>query len=154
MFKKLLSILILILITVPVLAQQGGDGNEGNGAQFLDYSTVSGIGFDTGGWFCEGVSYDAFNTFGWTRYKEGWLDVQSHILDDDADILVSKYYNPPELWIGTGRLNITFGPELKLNFRVNGTITSNVTGETQSVRCQLVVTEDGITEKRVISFGD
>jgi len=143
--KSIVIFALLLLLTIPVLAQQGGNSNQGNGATFTDnfFSTFS-LGVP-GGPICIARLTTIADVNNWIRFNPNG-SVTIHWVGRDATI---EFYaegasDENDVWVGPGSTNLhyTLGETERFVWHARGRVTHQFTGETRDVMCKVVANGD------------
>lgn len=134
--------LLMLFLLIPAVAQQGGDGNAGNGATFIDnFFTTFDIGIPGGPiCFAQLTTIDDVNN--WIRFNpDGSATV--HWVDREATIAfyAEGFVDESDIWVGSGSTNLHYelGETDRFTWSARGTVTHQITDETRDVICHVVV---------------
>jgi hypothetical protein len=128
------------------MAQQGGDGNEGNGAIFQ----VNPFGgFDLGipgGPGCASVFQPGDSPQEWVRNSPNG-DFTVHVVDHAVTVYFWEAGATGNVWNGPGKLTLHYTADaesVRFNWRVMGTVTNPLTGETRQASCHAIVANNDL----------
>lgn len=135
-------IVLLLVAVAPAMAQQGGDGNQGNGATFLE-NIFSGFNLGLpGGPGCASVFQPGDSPQEWVRTSPNG-DFTVHVVDHAVTVVfLEEGASQDNLWIGPGRLTLHYTADAEyeqFNWRVTGIVTNVLSGETRQASCHAIV---------------
>lgn len=142
---KTIVIGLFMFLAIPVLAQQGGNGNQGNGTIFIDnFFTTMSLGIP-GGPICFATLTTIDDVNNWIRFNpDGSATI--HWVGREAEVAfyAEGFADESDIWIGPGSTNLhyTLGETEQFTWHASGTVTHQITGETRDVMCQVAVNGD------------